>query len=87
MTKGRVTLPWRVVAGRKAFFITLGGPKAHDSSGRDDKFVAWAKLSRRIVAFKINLSSRPERSDASYFVAQSLRVVAARAAICHLPFF
>jgi hypothetical protein len=26
--------------GQKAFFITLGGPQAHDSSGRDDKFVA-----------------------------------------------
>jgi hypothetical protein len=24
-----------------AFFITLGGPQAHDSSVRDDKFV-WA---------------------------------------------
>jgi hypothetical protein len=23
--------------GQKAFFITLGGPQAHDSSGRDDK--------------------------------------------------
>jgi hypothetical protein len=26
--------------GQKAFFITLGGPQAHDSSGRDDEFVA-----------------------------------------------
>jgi hypothetical protein len=26
--------------GQKAFFITLGGPQAHDNSGRDDKFVA-----------------------------------------------
>jgi hypothetical protein len=32
-------------------------------SGRDDKFVAGAELSRRIVAFKLNLSSRPERSE------------------------
>jgi hypothetical protein len=28
MTKGSVTLPWRVVVGREAFFITLGGPSA-----------------------------------------------------------
>jgi hypothetical protein len=26
----------------EAFFITLGGPQAHDSSGRNDKFV-WAR--------------------------------------------
>jgi hypothetical protein len=32
MTKGRGALPWRAVAGQKAFFITLGGQKAHDSS-------------------------------------------------------
>jgi hypothetical protein len=25
--------------GQKAFFITSGGPQAHDSSGRDDKSV------------------------------------------------
>jgi hypothetical protein len=38
--KGRVALPRRVMAGRKAIFITLGGPQAHDLSGRDDKFLA-----------------------------------------------
>jgi hypothetical protein len=32
MTKGKVTLPWRVVAGRRSLFITVGGPKAHDNS-------------------------------------------------------
>jgi hypothetical protein len=32
MTKGRATLPWRVVAGLKAFFINLGGQQAHASS-------------------------------------------------------
>jgi hypothetical protein len=26
-----------VVAEQDPFFIALGGPKAHDSSGRDDK--------------------------------------------------
>jgi hypothetical protein len=32
MTKGRGTLPGRVVAEQEPFFITLGGPKDHDSS-------------------------------------------------------
>jgi hypothetical protein len=31
--------------------------------GRDDKFVAKTELSQRIVAFKIDLSSRPKRSE------------------------
>jgi hypothetical protein len=31
MTKERATVPQRVVAGPKRFFITLGGPQAHDS--------------------------------------------------------
>ena len=34
MTKGRAALPLSVVAEQKLFFITLGGPKAHDFSGR-----------------------------------------------------
>ena len=37
MTKGRAALPLTVVAEQKLFFITLGGPKAHDFSGREDK--------------------------------------------------
>jgi hypothetical protein len=37
MTKGRAALPATVVAEQEPFFIALGGPKAHDSSGRDDK--------------------------------------------------
>ena len=32
MTKGRAVLPSTVVAEQEPFFITLGGPKAHDSS-------------------------------------------------------
>jgi hypothetical protein len=36
MTKGRAALSGTVVAGQKLFFITFGGPKAHDFSGRDD---------------------------------------------------
>jgi hypothetical protein len=37
MTKGRAVLPERVIAEREPFFIALGGPKAHDFYGRDDK--------------------------------------------------
>jgi hypothetical protein len=37
MTKGRAALPTTVVAEQDPFFIALGGPKAHDSSGRDEK--------------------------------------------------
>ena len=37
MTKGRAALPATVVAEQDPLFIALGGPKAHDSSGRDDK--------------------------------------------------
>jgi hypothetical protein len=46
MTKGRVVVPWKVVAEPKAFSITLGGPQAHDSSGGDDKFAepSWREL-------------------------------------------
>jgi hypothetical protein len=32
MTKGRAALPGRLVAEQEPFFITLGGPKARDSS-------------------------------------------------------
>ena len=39
MTKGRAALPAKVVAEQDPFFITLGGPKAHDSSGRDKERV------------------------------------------------
>ena len=37
MTKGRAALPATVVAEQDPLFIALGGPKAHDSSGRVDK--------------------------------------------------
>src|SRR5580693_7326774 len=37
MTKGRAALPLSVVAEQDPFFITLGGPTAHDFPGRDDK--------------------------------------------------
>ena len=40
MTKERATVPQRVVAGPKRFFITLGGPQAHDSSDRDLRFLS-----------------------------------------------
>jgi hypothetical protein len=47
MTKGRAALPLSVVAEQKLFFITLGGPKAHDSSGRDDKGEGGASSNSR----------------------------------------
>jgi hypothetical protein len=64
MTERSVTLPCRVVVGRKAIFIPLGGPQAHDLSGRDDKFVKQlnASLGENEPDFTTDLSSRPERS-------------------------
>jgi hypothetical protein len=47
MTKGRVALPRRVVAGQRAFFITLGGPQAHNHSGRDDTFFLGKNAQKR----------------------------------------
>ena len=44
MTKGRAALPLSVVAEQDPFFIALGGPKAHDSSGRDDKGEGGASI-------------------------------------------
>jgi hypothetical protein len=37
MTKGKAALPLSVVAEQSLFFMTFGGPKAHNFSGRDDK--------------------------------------------------
>jgi hypothetical protein len=56
MTKGKATLPWRAVAEQQPFFITLGGPLADGSSGRDNNSVA-----KHLYAIT-ELSSRPERS-------------------------
>ena len=51
MTKGRAALPGTVVAEQEPLFITLGGPTAHDFSGRDEGACApvsqrtgWAEL-------------------------------------------
>jgi hypothetical protein len=44
MTKGRAVLPATGVAEQDPFFIALGGPKAHDSSGRDDNSVGPRNL-------------------------------------------
>jgi hypothetical protein len=67
MTKERATFLWRVVAEPKAFFIILGGPQAHDSSGRDDNPV-W----ERWVPFPSRLSSRPERTRISCHEAMDM---------------
>jgi hypothetical protein len=48
MTKERATVPERVVAGPKRFFITLGDPRTHDSSGRDDKVVELCMAVHRL---------------------------------------
>jgi hypothetical protein len=37
MTKERTVLPGTVVVEQESSFITLGRPKAHDFSGRDDR--------------------------------------------------
>jgi hypothetical protein len=37
MTKGRAVLPGRIVDEQKPLFITLGGTKANDPSGRVTK--------------------------------------------------
>src|SRR5580692_6154182 len=54
LTKGRAALPATVVAG-KAFFITLGGPTAHDFSGR--------KHSQERIADTADLSTALLRSS------------------------
>jgi hypothetical protein len=41
-------LPRRAIGGQKVFFITLGGPQAHDSSGREDNF-SWALASLKKI--------------------------------------
>jgi hypothetical protein len=43
MTKERATSLWKVVAEPKAFFSTLGGPQAHDSSGEIPRFYGNTK--------------------------------------------
>jgi hypothetical protein len=56
MTKGRAALPATVVAEQEPFFISLGGPKAHDFSGRDDKgrAVALRKLATRMDRIRLS---------------------------------
>src|ERR1700727_1810086 len=58
MTKGRAALPLSVVAEQKVFLITLGGPKAHDFSGRDGKRLLFSHLFLEEPLSP--LSSRPE---------------------------
>ena len=50
MTKGRVVPPSTVVAEQEPFFITLGGPKAYDSSVEDK--VAISTLGRNTQVSK-----------------------------------
>ena len=77
MTKGKGNGSIESSCWTEAFFITLGGPETHDSSGRDDKFVCetnsflradWSqlRLSRLFqsadFSFQANLSSRAAHS-------------------------
>jgi hypothetical protein len=52
--------------GQKAFFITLGGPQAHDSSGRDDNsiFKARVGISRRKTRAPLQQNCHLDRSVA-----------------------
>jgi hypothetical protein len=59
MTKGRVTLPGRAVAGRKPIFITSGGPQARDLPGRDAKFVVQLAAQNEQIMPNRNLNGRP----------------------------
>src|ERR1700733_5023719 len=61
MTKGRAALPATVVAEQDPFFITLGGPLAHDFSGRDDNSIAGSNpVTWLLFDSFTELSSRPE---------------------------
>jgi hypothetical protein len=61
MTKGRAALPATVVAEQDPFFITLGGPLAHDFSGRDDNSIAGSNpVTWLLFDSSTELSSRPE---------------------------
>ena len=62
MTKGRAALPLSVVAEQDPFFIAMGGPKAHDSSGRDDKGEGGGGPLRRLLEKKTADLSTPLRS-------------------------
>jgi hypothetical protein len=64
MTKGRAVLPGRVVAGQKPFFISLGGPQAHDFSSRDDNSFFPQGLQRETLAPV--MICHPDRSEAQW---------------------
>src|ERR1700733_2375662 len=66
MTKGRAALPLSVVAEQDPFFIAMGGPKAHDSSGRDDKGEGGGGPQRRLLEKKtadLSTALRSGRDD------------------------
>jgi hypothetical protein len=63
MTKGRAALPASVVTEQDPFFIALGGPKAHDSSGRDDNSVEHASASTGYPCSP-PYNCHPDRSEA-----------------------
>jgi hypothetical protein len=62
MTKGRSAFPLSVVAEQNPFFITLGRPKAHNFSGRDDNPIAGQVFLAE--AFAGTQNCHPDRSEA-----------------------
>src|ERR1700728_1488549 len=83
MTKGRAALPATVVAEQDPFFITLGGPLAHDSSGRDDKGEGGSVVAEQDPFF-IALGGPKahdcsSRDDNSYYAARAWRTKCDRA--------
>jgi hypothetical protein len=63
--KERATVHREWLLDRGAFFITLGGPQAQDSSGLDDNSI-WDRTPRFQEKYEVlaatELSSRPERN-------------------------
>jgi hypothetical protein len=58
MIKERATfIIWKVASRPKVFFITFGGPQAHNSSGRDNNFVARKEELVRLPSNRIVIST------------------------------
>jgi len=49
------------------FFITLGGPQAHDSSGRDDKFWVGSRVEKLKVEREKGKKQTPKRANDARF--------------------
>jgi hypothetical protein len=58
MTKGRVVLPESVATEQKTFFISLGGPKAHDSSEMARTNLKWVFRSNAVPRVRAEALAR-----------------------------